>query len=1330
MADDSGGSNVIIPIDEKGNNNSKPQGILDAVSKIQQFYVLESSGRGISKDFLTIKGSLNFFNIGIKTGLTEGLMFIFLTLFFVPILYDPVILHKLLSHIPGRGPVTLKFLIYFISLAPVIMSVGICSYLSKYHTGSITKSAIDSLLWGRILLLVIKLVIVFFLFNIVAGLLTPHAADKISHFLSPHNPAIIYGMVIILHNKLPILAVETAVVFIIAILIPFVSVFMAHTIKKIKIKQNLNRQTKTGFNISDIKKEDNFVTLGMGYKIGHPEKLIELRINNKNRAGHTFCFGSTRIGKTRLIESMIEQDIEQGNSVVLFDPKGDIDITEKIVQCALENNRAEDLFFINPIYPPLSNKIDPLAHYYMPEEIVSHVVSGIKAKEEFFINVAYETTLAVVMALIEKNKEDQQKQIDKGTLRQEDVTPTRMNFNDIRKNISIDKLQDLVTDLSGNQSQRAQETLVTLNQIVKSPQDYFAKVSSSLRTVLTALSTGSAGDIIGTVHANKFIERLTEGKKVILVAQTGSMLTRKTAGTISRVLISMIQSFIGRLYASGKTLENPLAIYMDEAAALMYLGIEEMFSKAGGANVMIHAFTQSISDLEAEIGKPFARKILDNTNTKIFMRVNDPDTAKYVSDYSGKEKRFSSILSLGGGITVREVEEPLVVSDDLTTLQKREFYLFTYEGKFKGLTLNATPVKYHIDLPEINLPDRVTKKQEQGKQSDNTINLSALSQLWMDETKHWAKKWTETYNSFANGVKRKYKLKKLIAKPAIFLALFLLAIPIFSVIYTKIDSHSLLSLHIQLYRLELLQFAKSFHFTFTVEISILALLFAYAVLKFISYTDLPSRSKVLRKILQLTNIFNIFVPGSLNYKKEIINHTDKYIPWLLSQLKKDNDPTSHPAEYAKAEEEKEQASILDKDETATDEQQNELDLIDKLLKEIDISNRSYLNPYIKKFYNEKIKPLEIVMQNNEQKTAIAYLLGLLDKYGDCSSIKGKEFDYVKKKDNTITTYNILSVITLAEHTCDVANNIVPIYEALRQDNTSKEGKLLPSVKAMIYIVALAHDIGKINKIYKHKGDFTAQTLAHPVLSIAVVLKLIKNETMFNIKNIAISNHHNRENPKQPDSLELKALKQADAKAREDELEKYKAEHPERAKEVTNAIKQFQAKKNNKEISDTERTSEPIISWIDEKDIGTILDEIKKSTNIITGTKNFVRAIYIGDGRVYVMPELIADIATEIAEQKGKHDFVEQNKSVAKRNGIALAIKNNLELKEYIGNEIDHEKFSKQYFLYNKKGQKLATGYYIPVLEKAFNFTDNEKAQFKKLKQESTRIVKNIYKIKY
>jgi len=49
---------------------------------------------------------------------------------------------------------------------------------------------------------------------------------------------------------------------------------------------------------------------------------------------HTFVFGTTGVGKTRLAEYMVEQDIRKGYSVAFFDPKGDQDIFAKIVDVA------------------------------------------------------------------------------------------------------------------------------------------------------------------------------------------------------------------------------------------------------------------------------------------------------------------------------------------------------------------------------------------------------------------------------------------------------------------------------------------------------------------------------------------------------------------------------------------------------------------------------------------------------------------------------------------------------------------------------------------------------------------------------------------------------------------------------------------------------------------------------------------------------------------------------------------------------------------------------------------------------------------------------------
>jgi type IV secretory pathway TraG/TraD family ATPase VirD4 len=226
-------------------------------------------------------------------------------------------------------------------------------------------------------------------------------------------------------------------------------------------------------------------------------------------------------------------------------------------------------------------------------------------------------------------------------------------------------------------------------------------VSSSLRTVLTALSVGSVGKVIGKANTNPFIERLEKGKRVILVVQTGSLLTRRTAHIIARVLLSMVQSFVGRVLAGGGIINPPLCVHIDEASNVLYLGIEDLFNKAGGAGVWLHLMTQSYQDLVAELGDPHAKKILDNTNTKIVFRVNDPETARYVSNLAGIHRRFSPILSLGGGVSVREMEEERIFPDEVLALRPREFFAFTMDGIYKGKTTTVLPPKVKIEFPEV-----------------------------------------------------------------------------------------------------------------------------------------------------------------------------------------------------------------------------------------------------------------------------------------------------------------------------------------------------------------------------------------------------------------------------------------------------------------------------------------------------------------------------------------------------------------------------------------------------------------------------------------------------
>jgi conjugal transfer pilus assembly protein TraD len=91
------------------------------------------------------------------------------------------------------------------------------------------------------------------------------------------------------------------------------------------------------------KLKEPWTHIGTGVHLDHPKTVLELGFPDSYRKGHFWCFGTTRVGKTRVMEHIIEQDIRKGYSVVAIDPKGDIDLFSKITQLAIENRRHEDL---------------------------------------------------------------------------------------------------------------------------------------------------------------------------------------------------------------------------------------------------------------------------------------------------------------------------------------------------------------------------------------------------------------------------------------------------------------------------------------------------------------------------------------------------------------------------------------------------------------------------------------------------------------------------------------------------------------------------------------------------------------------------------------------------------------------------------------------------------------------------------------------------------------------------------------------------------------------------------------------------------------------------
>ena len=439
--------------------------------------------------------------------------------------------------------------------------------------------------------------------------------------------------------------------------------------------------------------------IGVGANLDSPTKMINLNLTKDVRCRGLIVIGTTGVGKTRLAEHIISQDIAQGYNIVFLDPKGDQKIFSKIYDLAAKHDRRDDLLFVTPLFPEISALINPMRDYYMIDELVDHVSAAIPpSREEVFLGVAKEIAMAVIMGEI--------------FFADEDSRQPELNFESLREKISFKALTDWKGKLDQKEnSDEAMRLSGIINNIIQSGSEHYAKVSMSLRTALMDLSSGNIGQIIGQADCNRFTQRIQDGKKIIMVIHTGGMMIKDGSKTLGRVLVSMLQKFIGRTYSStAGTLATPLAIHIDEAQKVLFRGIETLPAMAGSANVMTTFYVQDIAQLSAEFDDDFAKCILNNCNTKIFMRCPDADTSEYVTRHFGTRNVLTGIYS-PNQVTTREVEQDAVKPYDVLSLQPQDFLMLTYGGRYRGKTTHVAPTSKKIIFPEA--PSMVSSEEIQ-----------------------------------------------------------------------------------------------------------------------------------------------------------------------------------------------------------------------------------------------------------------------------------------------------------------------------------------------------------------------------------------------------------------------------------------------------------------------------------------------------------------------------------------------------------------------------------------------------------------------------------------
>jgi len=170
----SNGKDSFAPTDAGA--KAEPKSLLDAISEIQQLAVIEKKAQNqIDPHYFTLKQQIEFFVIGLKTGVIEGAFFMFA--FPILLVVTPAFVMYFYEYKFSDSTVIIFNFIGYVSL--LFVTVVTLSLARHYNAGNLTRKAIDSFFFGRGSALIIKAIVSLFLF-------------KWLYNISLYKPSIIY----------------------------------------------------------------------------------------------------------------------------------------------------------------------------------------------------------------------------------------------------------------------------------------------------------------------------------------------------------------------------------------------------------------------------------------------------------------------------------------------------------------------------------------------------------------------------------------------------------------------------------------------------------------------------------------------------------------------------------------------------------------------------------------------------------------------------------------------------------------------------------------------------------------------------------------------------------------------------------------------------------------------------------------------------------------------------------------------------------------------------------------------------------------------------------
>jgi conjugal transfer pilus assembly protein TraD len=382
--------------------------------------------------------------------------------------------------------------------------------------------------------------------------------------------------------------------------------------------------------------------------IGADEET-DISIPLENLSAPAMVDGETGAGKTRGYELLVVQAIKRDEATIIFDPKGDMGLLDRVYDACIRYSREKDFMFFALPYPSISVTYNPLGNYTNLAEIADRVVAPLPGggRGEAFKSFSWQVIMDVVEGLEFLGEIPTLESLQRYSL---------VDMEALTKKCIIKALQthgysydaEHLLSMEGEEKVFAEYCRVYFSRFPEDkrirviddlitrcmhPKDHFSKMVATLSPHLKKLTSGEIGALLSAVPSDLDWERAIEKKKIVYMF-FGSLLMPETAETIMQMAIQDLTSFIGARYAYTFK-RDPVNLFLDEFNEIVGENFITLLNKGRGAGLRMFLGTQSLSDMPAKLPTKYhAEQILDNLGNFIWLRVKQY-SADFFSEVAG-----------------------------------------------------------------------------------------------------------------------------------------------------------------------------------------------------------------------------------------------------------------------------------------------------------------------------------------------------------------------------------------------------------------------------------------------------------------------------------------------------------------------------------------------------------------------------------------------------------------------------------------------------------------------------------------------------------------------